>query len=240
MKDEYPLTPDANLQSSHQDTVTHDLVDDTESQKKPSFRDIPAPIFIEDEARHDLNLSEEEQLLCIIDRHPIGRLTFYFSGIVGALATLGFLYYITYHKSDLGLSGIPDIIIGLLGILIIVVITVVNYINLRLYNLNKLILTTECVLVENQQGLFNRHRKTLNLESIEDVSYDQKGIFSQLLGYATLKISTVGKDSVIFTLAQDAKRHAEYIENAREQLLKKQRLEERGGIVVGSENQTGN
>lgn len=212
-------TPGSVPQTANSSTTT------LSTQTKPT---------IDDQLRRDLNLSEGEEVLCVISRHPIGKFVFYFSAIFGILAILTVLYFFVSNKHELGLQNLPDEVAIALSLLAIFFLTLVNFINIRMYNMNRIILTNECVMAESQQGLFHRSRKNLNLESIEDVGYEQKGIFSQILGYATLKIATVGKDSVHFTFAENVKENAEAIENAREQLLKKQRLEERGGVVVNS------
>lgn len=184
---------------------------------------LPNALPTDEETARDLNLSPGEELLCLIGRHPIGIVQFYVSTILGIAVLLVFLYFFITHKASIDLSALPDYVGVLVVLILAIILWGINTLAVRIYKMNRLILTTEALIVERQQGLFNKDRKSLSLESIEDVSFDQKGILQPMFNYGTLEVATVGKDCVTFAMAEDPKKHADYIENAREQLIKSHR-----------------
>lgn len=214
-----PTTPQTNPVIDEKPSTTQIS---TQVNQELKMQGLPRALPADEEMTKDLNLSPGEELLCVINRHPIGIFQFYASIVLGIAALLVFLYFFITHKSTIGLAHVPDYAGVLMVVVLAVLIWLVNTLAIKIYKLNRLVLTSESLLVEKQQGLFNKNRKSLNLESIEDVSFSQKGIMQPMFNYGTLKIATVGKDGVTFVMADNPKKYADYINNAREEFIKNQ------------------
>lgn len=61
-----------------------------------------------------------------------------------------------------------------------------------LYYLNMYVVTNERIVDVSQQGLFNHTISELNMEKIEDVTSEVKGILGHIFDYGTVYIQTAG------------------------------------------------
>ncbi|MDO4872438.1 MAG: PH domain-containing protein [bacterium] len=98
------------------------------------------------------------------------------------------------------------------------VLTVVaGYIGYSVYRGNRLVITNERAIQWLVFGLMSNKRQTINLEATEDISYSQNGIFQNLFGYGTVRLSTTGDESTYtFNLVDNPAKAVEIIENLAE------------------------
>lgn len=93
-----------------------------------------------------------------------------------------------------------------------VLILVAGYIGYSTYNANKFFITNERVIQWIVGGLLDRKSQTINLESIEDISFSQSGLLQHIFNFGTVRMSTVGDESTYtFHLAKFPAKTAEIL-----------------------------
>lgn len=184
----------------------------------------PVPVSVSPEAgrRHELskqkypflNLTEGEYVILDVERHPIGLISIWaVVFILVGLVTFAPVFFLT-------LPGIPQatnslimqgfVIVGLLDLLFIVG----GWIFTNVFNSNRLLLTNESLIQEVQTSPFSSQEKTINLENVKDVSFIQKGIIQELLGYGAIRGTTEGDgQEYYFSLVTNPKHQADTIAN---------------------------
>lgn len=167
----------------------------------------PAKPFVSDatKVKHDrsrqlyptLNLSDAEYVIAVIRRHPIGL--FIPFALAFIFVTIGLVAIFNYDVvvQILRLKGVaadaPTMILPvLMAILLVCLLTYVVY---YIYTNNKFFLTNESIIEQIQTGLFSHTEKSIDLASIEDVSYTQKNILQVLVGYGSIRLSTIGDET---------------------------------------------
>lgn len=165
----------------------------------------PQEVSPEVKARHDdsasaypgLNLSEAEYVVADVPRHSIGlalpmimtglivviilTLLFNLPAIIGQIAGLGE----TVNYTPFWVGGLLIAALALAG----------GAIAVWVFRANQMIVTNESVIQEIQTGLFAHNEQTTSLGSVEDVSFDQTGIFQMLFNYGSIRLSTVGDET---------------------------------------------
>lgn len=136
-----------------------------------------------------------ERVISEIKRHPFGILSMYFSGAmaIGVAALLAAFApsFIDQSAVDANITGI-----AMLGVAIITVgIVCMLWIATSIYWQNRWILTDDSITQITQDGLFGRRVSQLNMESLEDVTVDQRGIIQSMFNFGTLKAETAGEHS---------------------------------------------
>jgi len=159
-------------------------------------------------------LEGSEHVIVTIKKHWAGVVGIYLAAIlvVTALVTLGF-----YVLPQMGLSKESQtlLVAGLLAvgaILIFILMTIVY-----VYNQSKIILTDLALVQTLYLSLFNKKISRLSMSNVEDVSAEQKGIVSNMLGYGTLFVQSGGQeDNFVFKYCPMPNVYAERILEARQ------------------------
>ncbi len=167
----------------------------------------PAKQFVSDatKVKHDrsrqlypsLNLSQAEYVIAVVRRHPIGLFVPF--AIAFIFVTIGIATIFNYDAvaqvlllkglaADAGTMILPI----LMFILLVCLLTYAAYL---VYTNNKFYLTNESIIEQLQSGLFNHTEKSIDLASIEDVSYTQSNILQSLIGYGSIKLTTIGDET---------------------------------------------
>lgn len=188
--------------------------------------DPPKP-FISDstKVKHDrsrqlyptLNLSDAEYVIAVVKRHPIGL--FIPFALAFIFITIGLVAMFNYDVvvQILRLKGIaadgPTMILPILmAILLICLLTYVAY---YIYTSNKFFLTNESIIEQIQTSLFSHSEKSIDLASIEDISYTQKNILQVLVGYGSIRLSTIGDEtSYKYNYVANPKEQVDVLNNA--------------------------
>ena len=179
--------------------------------------------------RH-LNMSKGEVLLREIRRHPIGVLQIYFVAAIVLLALLvgggALVRYIqtappegiiTDQAFPFPVETITWLAFGL-GLMAVVI----SAIAIHVYNGNRLYLTNESVIQRVQSSLFHTKEQQIPLSNIEDVSYEQNGLFPHIFHYGTIRLSTEGEETTYyFRFAASPKEQVFHIVNAQEEFIRK-------------------
>jgi len=136
-----------------------------------------------------------ERVISEIKRHPFGILSMYFSGAVAiGVASLLAAFapsFIDQSSVDANITGIAMLGVGIITVGIVCMLWIAT----SIYWQNRWILTDDSITQITQDGLFGRRVSQLNMESLEDVTVDQRGIIQSMFNFGTLKAETAGEHS---------------------------------------------
>lgn len=188
---------------------------------------VEQPVSPEIKRRHDesvkafpqLNLSNAEFVINMVQRHPIGLVVPVGLGIfLVALIASMMVNFDLIMNAMLGPNMFPVENMGsvyLIGFLMIILVSALTYIHTWIYLNNKFFLTNESVIQEIQVSLFSRHEQTVSLANIEDASYRQQGILQTMFNYGSIRLSTEGDETTYrFNFVADPKRHIAILNDA--------------------------
>lgn len=166
-----------------------------------------------------LNISNAEFVINMVQRHPIGLVVPVGLGIfLVALIASVMVNFELIMNSVAGPNMFPVQDVGsvyLIGFLMIVLVGALTYIHTWIYLNNKFFLTNESVIQEIQVSLFSRHEQTVSLANIEDASYRQQGILQTMFNYGSIRLSTEGDETTYrFNFVADPKRHIAILNDA--------------------------
>jgi len=188
---------------------------------------VEQPVSPEIKRRHDestkafpqLNLSNAEFVINMVQRHPIGLVVPVGLGIfLVALIASVMVNFELIMNSVVGPNMFPVQDVGsvyLIGFLMILLVGALTYIHTWIYLNNKFFLTNESVIQEIQVSLFSRHEQTVSLANIEDASYRQQGILQTMFNYGSIRLSTEGDETTYrFNYVADPKRQIAILNDA--------------------------
>lgn len=147
-------------------------------------------------------ISEGETVVQEVKKHPIGAT---FALIAGAMLSMiiliaTFTGYGFAHGSSNG--NTLGLLILIAGIFVSAGIVIVTFVNIYLFRMNSLIITTEKVAQVLYRTIFDRKVIQLSMERVQDVTVSQVGLMPRMFKYGTLIIETAGeREDCIFTFA---------------------------------------
>jgi membrane protein YdbS with pleckstrin-like domain len=160
----------------------------------------------------------DEKIMCVVYQHPFGIIVIYIASflcLVGALAlSLLLLPNLIGDGFEVyGAFGVLTVLIALLVGLLLVLATFV-------YRQSRLTVTDRNVVQIVQKGILFRAVSQISLANVEDVTVEQKGIFSNYLNFGTLKIETAGEQANFnFSFCPNANRVAHIILEAKDNFI---------------------
>ncbi|MBC7565281.1 hypothetical protein H7100_03590 [Candidatus Saccharibacteria bacterium] len=164
-----------------------------------------------------LNLSENEYVISVVKRHPIGLVIPLVLGVF--LMTVALIILSNYAEIVLALNidgqlAEPTVMTAPL-LLFCVIVALGMFVSYYVYTNNKFFLTNESVIQEVQLSLFSRHEQTVSLGNIEDASYYQQGLLQQIINYGSIRLSTEGDETTYrFTYVTNPKQRIATLNNA--------------------------
>lgn len=175
-------------------------------------------------ARHDesvkkhphLNLSDEEYVVNVVYRHPIGMLLPTAMTVIMIALVIGLVISYPVLMSGMGLIDPPAYApVVFIGILLCILFAIGGYVAVWVYQNNGFYLTNESVIQEIQQSVFARKEQTVSLQNIEDASYTQRGVLQNLLNYGSIRLSTEGDETTYrFDYVSEPKKQIAILNNA--------------------------
>lgn len=148
----------------------------------------------------ELHLSKDEYVIQSVKRHPVGLLSIWLFFAVMTFIVFAFLPFYSANKSSIDsalLFTMPSAAELILPALIVVGLFFLGaFVATVVYQRNRFYLTNESVVQHVSKSLFQTQEQIVNLVNVEDVSFEQKGILQQLLGYGTLRLSTQGDETI--------------------------------------------
>lgn len=145
-----------------------------------------------------MGLTGDEQVLCVIKKHPIGLMSMYLTGVLTAVATLIILTWIGLWMDGQSTSAshIPyGILLSSVGGLFALGILVYMYVGGYIYQHNIVVITNTKIAQVRYNSLINRRVSQFSIGEVQDVVVSQKGMLSRSFDYGTLSIETAGEHS---------------------------------------------
>jgi uncharacterized membrane protein YdbT with pleckstrin-like domain len=141
-----------------------------------------------------LKLGEGEYVIASIQRHVIGLFLTLGIGLFVVTLTITALFNYDLVVKMMHLTGsVADSSIMALPILVFILfICLLTYVAYYTYTSNRFFLTNESIVEQIQMNLFARVEKTIDLGSIEDISYTQSNIIQSLFDYGSIRMGTIG------------------------------------------------
>ena len=145
---------------------------------------------------------EKEFVLKVIRRHQIGVVGIWLGSALVLILLLFIWLQLSRSSGHNGFSyddflmskDIMVLIFTVMGILALSFSLILT----RVYNSNKMIVTTERVVQFISHSLFDMKKQTIDLNLIEDVSYHQNGFLPMIFGYGSVRLSTFGDESTYY------------------------------------------
>jgi membrane protein YdbS with pleckstrin-like domain len=162
-------------------------------------------------------VDDDEVLLGTIHKHPFGIIILYIEAIVSIILLLGLAFVLlpTVVNSDSAVALATTF--GLLAILLATVIMIVATI---IYRQSRIVVTDKNITQVIQAGLFNRKVSQLTMANVEDVTAEQRGIFSTLFDFGNLRVETAGEQAnFVFGYCPRPGYYAKIILEAREKFI---------------------
>lgn len=111
-------------------------------------------------------------------------------GVIMILLALLFVLLMDYPLDEMGKRFLFVILFVLLGVTVIA-----GLIAIIIYNGNRLFVTNERVIQYVRNSILSSSVNTIDLCSVEDVSFHKDGIMQNLFKYGTLRLATVGDET---------------------------------------------
>jgi hypothetical protein len=165
-----------------------------------------------------LSLSDGEFVIVDVKRHPIGLLSIWLIDllVVGfIIVTVIFVYRQAASLGDMGVAINSDLILGV-AMLVTILVLLLGYVG-------TIYVTNESVIQKIRTGLFASREQIIALSGIEDASYHQDGLLQYMLGYGSIRLSTIGDETTYrFNLVQNPQRELTTLNNAVEEFKTRQ------------------
>ncbi len=168
-----------------------------------------------------IEFDSDEELIAEIRKHPVGLII---TGIIGILISLAVLIssislglYLENLDVGLGDNSTAKTLIVVFGLILTTLALGVTAISLVLYVRNVIYVTDEKIAEVAYLSLFNRKVTQLSLGQVEDVTFQQRGIFAHIFNFGTVVIETAGElENCTFTLVPNPNKYAQIIIEAHE------------------------
>jgi hypothetical protein len=153
-------------------------------------------------------MQENEQVICEINRHPIGLFTMYGVG-GGLLLVIAAFSLILIHQ-----------LVGSLSVIVLATLIVGGFLAMvsRIYWNNYWVVTDDSLTQLTQTSLFDREACQLSFANLEDVSAQQRGFWAHLFHYGVISAETAAAtDKFVLTFCPNPHDYAQKILAAREE-----------------------
>lgn len=164
-----------------------------------------------------LHLSDGEFVISQVKRHPIGILSIWFVDLLGVALIIILSAFLASHANDVASAGVtvnPDALLGIMALVTILVL-LLGWVGSTIYSDNRFYVTNESVIQHIRTGLFTSKEQIIALSGVEDASFHQNGILQYLLGYGSIRLSTVGDESTYrFTIVENPKDQLQALNDA--------------------------
>ena len=160
----------------------------------------------------------DARLLCAVKQHPFGLMVIYAASFIAFVFALS-LISIVLPKTMASTNSIYSawtVLAFICGFVLVVVLIAITYV----YNQSGLTVTNKNVIQILQKSIYERKVSHISLANIEDVTSEQRGVFSTMFNSGTLKIETAGEQAnFIFPLCPHPNRVARIILDAKDDFI---------------------
>lgn len=160
----------------------------------------------------------DEHVVCVVYQHPFGIIFIYIATIL--CLTAGLVSASFLMPNIFGTTGAEYSLLAFFAIIAIVVVGILLVAETIVYKNSKLTVTDRNVVQIIQKGILNRKISQISLANVEDVSSEQKGIFSNTFDFGTLVVETAGEQANFnFSFCPNPHRVAKIILQAKDDFL---------------------
>ena len=168
-----------------------------------------------------VSIDDDEYVVISVKRHFIGVFGIILMGMISFILVASIWITISFMPNNLNIAQAVKNNVSLGAVAILALIVMSSYIGLIIYRRNQFIVTNERIVQKISMGLLDQRQQAINLEAIEDISYSQNGLMSNLFQYGTIRMSTVGDESTYtFTWVPQPHNYTDFlgdvVEDARE------------------------
>lgn len=140
----------------------------------------------------------------VIRQHPIMLVTNLLAGgVLGLIGSAGFILSPQIHRA----TGLDLALIVLIAAACFLLSIAATYVGWFSYSRTEILITDQHLIDIEQSGLFIQEASHMDLDRIQDVSVDRKGILQTLLDYGNVLIQTAGEKQsfVLYNIANPSK-----------------------------------
>lgn len=160
----------------------------------------------------DIPVDDDEFVVLSLSRHWIGLIGIIFVSLTLFVVLVSAWILLCFTPNNFNITDEMKNSLSLIFAPLSVLIAVAGYIGYTTYKANRFIVTNERAIQIIVRGLMDQKKQVINLESAEDISFAQKGIFQHLLDYGTIRLSTTGDETTYtFPLAKNPAKAAEIL-----------------------------
>ncbi len=132
-------------------------------------------------------LQTDEEIIAFV--RPFGIVYFWWF-LLALLLILGAFYYLFLLLSSGILGVIVFISVFLLGVFVLIKTLVI-------WRFTAVVITNKRIIDFDQEGIFSRTISEAPFSNIQDISLEQKGFWSVVLKFGTIKVQTAGTQNVL-------------------------------------------
>ena len=174
------------------------VVKNTTDKKKPNKDSEVLRLKHERSQREypNIDFDEDEYIEISVKRHGIGIALIWISEVViGVVIAILCVLLMRSDDSFVSLDEKARGFISLALLAVMLLLFVFGVIGTSIFNSNKILVTNKRIIQRISHGLFDNTQQIIDLASVEDVSYRQSNIFQNLLGYGSIRMSTIGDET---------------------------------------------
>lgn len=160
----------------------------------------------------------DEHVMCVVYQHPFGIIFIYAATLI--CLTVGLLSVSILLPGITGDSGFGYSVVALVAIIASIIVGIMLVMATIVYRQSKLTVTDRNIVQVMQKGMLIRKVSQLSLANVEDVTSEQRGIFSNMFNYGVLNIETAGEQANFnFSYCPNPHRIAKIILDAKDDFL---------------------
>jgi hypothetical protein len=144
----------------------------------------------------EIRLAEDEEVKVEVARHPLGLFSIVFgAGFVMVAVVVLWIVMLVSDLDFLPLNEGVKSLISLIAVVLLVLTLVIAWVGVTIYRNNLFVVTNKRVIQQTSLSLFDKSVQTIDLASVEDVSFKKRGILQSLFDYGSLRLATVGDET---------------------------------------------
>ena len=142
-----------------------------------------------------LHLESNEWVELVIERAKIRIILVWVAVFLTFIALTACMFFLLNFNGGAVFDQNMTLILSLFMLMICLVIFSVGLVSTKVHRDNKLYVTNKRLIHQSALALFSQSVNTIDLQSIEDVSFSKETIFDYILQIGTLKMTTVGDET---------------------------------------------
>lgn len=152
----------------------------------------------------NVKIDNDEYVVMSLRKSWIGLAGIVFAALFIFVALVSAWILICFMPTKLNLTENMKQNLSFIFVPMSVLVAIMGYIGYSTYKANRFVATNERAIQWIVTGLLDHKKQAIKLESVEDISFSQKGIFQHLFNFGTIRLSTTGDESTYtFTLVKN-------------------------------------